>query len=236
MEHQATTRGGEARELPVGRLASFEDDEGPDLGSLLSRVPARRPADGDAAEAQPPAPPAPPPTPADNAGTATVRDQAPPSTGHPDQPPPEKKVGHATKTGKRGGKPATTPRHSEGKNRIRSSSVHIPAALVDKIVAERNRSGRSNGQIVIAAIEAAHSRLADLIAPPEGSGGTLFQQRSSRVARTVDGPLTPLNVRLFEDDYTIIDRLVAQFGAFSRGHLITAALTDYLSGDTTPPE
>ena len=83
--------------------------------------------------------------------------------------------------------------------------------------------------IVIAAIEDAHPRLAQLIAPPQGSGGTLFQQRSSRVVRTVDGPLTALNVRLFEDDYDIIDRLVAQYGAFSRGHLITAALTNYLT-------
>ena len=46
-------------------------------------------------------------------------------------------------------------------------------------------------------------------------------------SRLSDGPLTPLNVRLFEQDYVVIDELVARFGAFSRGDLISTALTAY---------
>jgi hypothetical protein len=219
MAEPAPASTGQAQEFPAGRLASFEDDtDGPDLGMLLARrvQPSRGSANGSSD-----------PTPDRVQATPPETLMGPASPGGPTTDgPASSRAARGSSTSKA---PSTTPRHSEGKNRIRSSSVHIPAALVDKIVAERERSGRSNGQIVIAAIEAAHPRLGQLIAPAEGAGGALFQQRSSRVVRTMDGPLTPLNVRLFEDDYEIIDQLVAQFGAFSRGHLITAALTDYLT-------
>jgi hypothetical protein len=39
--------------------------------------------------------------------------------------------------------------------------------------------------------------------------------------------LTALNIRLYEDDYDILDQLVTTHGASSRGHLATVALTTY---------
>lgn len=126
-----------------------------------------------------------------------------------------------------GAQPDPAPAHSERQNRIRSSSVHIPAPLIERIVAERTRDGHSNGEIVIAALEYAHDRLGELIARRGATGGGLFASRTSRGKRLSDGPLTPLNVRLFEQDYVVIDELVARFGAFSRGDLISTALTAY---------
>ena len=222
--------GGAAQELPAGRLRSFEDDDdAPDLGSLLSRRAPRQTEETEpvAAAAKQPAPrrrPAAPPAaapattvpPVKNRGstTSTKPGRGPrprPRTPQAQQPPPE-----ATEAGQQG-----------RQNRIRSSSVHIPAALLDRVIAERDRTSRSNGELIIAAIEQTHSELPALIGRRESTGGGLFASRSSRGARLSDGPLTPLNVRLFEADYRVIDDLVTQFGAYSRGHLISTALTAY---------
>ena len=63
---------------------------------------------------------------------------------------------------------------STAQNRIRSSSVHIPAALLDHVIAERARSNRSNGEIIIAAIEQTHAALPTLIGQRAPTGGGLF--------------------------------------------------------------
>lgn len=114
---------------------------------------------------------------------------------------------------------------------IRASNVHIPVSLIEGI--ERRRASRqfSNGELVIDALEKAYPRLADLISRREPAGGTLFETRATRAVRTSDGPLTPLNIRLREADFEVIDSLVDRFGAYSRGHLITVALTEYLRAD-----
>ncbi len=113
---------------------------------------------------------------------------------------------------------------------IRSSTVHIPVALLPKVTDERGRTGRSNGEIVIVAIESTQDRLGTLIGTADVTGGSLFARRPSRGARRSDGPLTALNVRLYEEDYAVLDDLVAAHGASSRGHLITTALTAYFAG------
>jgi len=230
--------GGAAQELPAGRLRSFEDDDAaPDLASLLSRRAPRQPAETEpvdapaaakqpAARRRPTAPPvaAPatsvPPVKRRGSASSTEPARAPrarPKAPQAQQPPPE-----AAEAGQQG-----------RQNRIRSSSVHIPAALLDRVIAERDRTSRSNGELIIAAIEQTHSELPALIGRRESTGGGLFASRSSRGARLSDGPLTPLNVRLFEADYRVIDDLVTQFGAYSRGHLISTALTAYF--DALPP-
>lgn len=117
---------------------------------------------------------------------------------------------------------------AERKNRIRSSSVHIPATLIPKIIAERSNTGRSNGEIVIVALEQTYPKLGELVGERGETGGGLFELRSSRGARVANGPLTPLNIRLREEDFDVIDRLVAETSAYSRGHLISTALTAYL--------
>ena len=117
-------------------------------------------------------------------------------------------------------------------SKVRASNVHIPVTLLDPIAAVKKRKGLSNGEIIISAIEATYADLADLIHPSPTAGGHLFAARHSRVSRGSDGPLTPLNYRLRGEDYLTLDRLVEQFGASSRGHLITVALTAYFRADT----
>jgi hypothetical protein len=109
--------------------------------------------------------------------------------------------------------------------------VHIPVDLINKITRRREETGWSNGEIVIAALEHVRDQLGELISRRTPAGGGLFAARASRGARLVDGPLTALNIRLYEQDYATIDALVEQYGAFSRGHLISVALTNYLTRD-----
>lgn len=118
---------------------------------------------------------------------------------------------------------------SRSRAAIRSSTVHIPVALLPQVTEERRRSGRSNGEIVIVAIESTQERLGALIGTADVTGGSLFARRPSRGTRRSDGPLTALNVRLYKQDYDVLDDLVAAHGASSRGHLITTALTAYFA-------
>lgn len=124
--------------------------------------------------------------------------------------------------------PATGEPGTHGlESKVRASNVHIPVTLLEPIAAVKKQKGLSNGEIIISAIEATYADLQDLIHPSPTAGGHLFAARHSRVSRGNDGPLTPLNYRLRGEDYLTLDRLVEQFEASSRGHLITVALTAY---------
>lgn len=123
--------------------------------------------------------------------------------------------------------PAVDPGTQGLESKVRASNVHIPVTLLEPIAALKKQKGLSNGEIIISAIEATYADLKDLIHPSATAGGSLFAARHSRVPRGSDGPLTPLNYRLRGGDYLTLDRLVDQFEASSRGHLITVALTAY---------
>ncbi|SDY76712.1 hypothetical protein SAMN05661080_04542 [Modestobacter sp. DSM 44400] len=112
-------------------------------------------------------------------------------------------------------------------NKLRASNVHIPANFMPRLTKARSERRLSNGEWVIAALEATHDQLGSLIRA-EPTGGSLFAPRATRAARTYDGPLTPFNIRLREADYTVIDELVVTFRASSRGHLITVAFDAFL--------
>lgn len=112
---------------------------------------------------------------------------------------------------------------------VRPSNVHIPVALLEPLEAKCRVDGLSHGEMIIVAIESTYERLADLVNPAATAGGSLFAPRRSRASRSTDGPLTPLNYRLREADFATLDSLVDQFGASSRGHLITAALKGYFA-------
>lgn len=115
-------------------------------------------------------------------------------------------------------------------DRIRPSNCHVPVALIEPLEALCSRTGMSHGDAIIAAIEHAYPRFAELIEPAGITGGNVFAPRpASRTARHAHRPLTPLNYRLREADFRTLDDLVEFFGASSRGHLITVALTDYLA-------
>lgn len=191
---------GTAHELPAGRLASFEDDD-TDFASILGS----RPRAAAAPAPTPVTPTTPPPAAAKPVqAKKTPAQKARPSSTQAPTPP-------------------ATPKHSERANVIKSSSVHIPLPLHAQTLTYRDEHGMSNGQVVIAAIEYANPQLKDLI-HPGATGGGLFAQRATKGTRLNEGPLTPLNVRLYEADYEVIDGLVKDTGAFSRGHLITVSL------------
>lgn len=237
---------GAARALPTGRLTDFEDDPAPDMATLLSPR-ARRPdatpdvpAGPDAAG--PPAQellvaPAPgqsdpeaeqatvsPPTGNENGTAAAAAAEDLPATG-PDVMP-------AAPAGP--SPPAAAPAR---RNRIKPSTVHVPARLMPAIRTDRENTSRSNGELVIAAIEGCHAQLAELLGRrPAPTGGALFASRASRGARLSDGDLTPLNVRLYEADWEVIDTLVAQYQAFSRGHLISTALLHFFDLPSRPQD
>ena len=227
---------GQAQELPTGRLASFEEDDESDFASILG---PRRGAskDADAATEPPSANHTRKKTAGDDQGPAVTTD-APHGA-----PAPATRAQKKSATTAQNATEAPTsatpvkesaggtevPAYSKRQNEIRSSSVHIPAQLLEKLVAFRDEHGMSNGQVVIAAIEKAHPKLPELIHPVTAGGGGLFAQRATRGVRTTEGPLTPLNVRLYTQDYEVIDRLVEEFGAYSRGHLVTVSLTEFFS-------
>ncbi|TDD72267.1 hypothetical protein E1262_02800 [Jiangella aurantiaca] len=115
---------------------------------------------------------------------------------------------------------------------IKPSVVHVPSSLLSLVAAERQRSGRSNGQILIDAIEAGHEHLVKLHNESNSIGGRLFTARTAKPQLPVAQPLSPLNIRLYKQDYEVLDRLVTELGAGSRSRLATLALAHYLDRST----
>ena len=187
------------RALPTGRYTEFEslDDGDGDLRSLLGAHPGGR-----RPRAARPA-----------SEAVTVAEPAPAPPGATTTPTPTPTVQQPTAT------PA---------GRTRTTSIHVRSALMGQIVHERETTGRSNGAIIIAALEAAHPHLGELLGPVgEPAGGALFAARPTHVPRTIEGTVSPLNVRLFEADFEVLDSLVATSGARSRSHLVDTALGHY---------
>lgn len=204
---------GAAHEVEPGRLAAFEDAETPDLTFSLLRRPGRPPRSV----------PSPVTAVPESSGTA-AHDVAQVETA-PERPTRVKKA--AAK--KQAPAPTPDPGTKGPESRVRPSNVHIPVALLEPIAQMKKTQGLSNGEIIISSIEGTYADLKDLIHPAPTAGGNLFASRRSRASRANDGPLTPLNYRLREADYATLDQLVDELGASSRGHLITVALTAYLS-------
>jgi hypothetical protein len=204
---------GTAHEVEPGRLTAFEDAGGPDVTFNLPPRPGR-------ARQLVPSP-------------VTEPSERPGPTAHSValvETVPERPI-RSEKAAARKKAPAPTPDPgTKGpESRVRPSNVHIPVALLEPIARTKSDHGLSNGEIIISSIEGTYADLKDLIHPAVTAGGNLFASRRSRASRANDGPLTPLNYRLREEDYATLDRLVDEFGASSRGHLITVALTAYLS-------
>lgn len=235
---------GQAREFPAGRLAAGLAGDDDELGLDQILRPRARPKKAAAAPQEQSAPAGP------EAGEKEPGDELT-SRGHShvdEESPldsavePDALSDALPPRGTRATPPAVTPPTRRGRGgrppeiaagppeAIKASTVQIPVSLLPDIKTTREAQGLTNGEIIIEAIEGTHERLRDLIHPPT-TGGTLFAARSTKSNRSVDGPLAPLNVRLRNADWEVIDRLVVDVDAFSRGHLITVCLKAYYSRD-----
>lgn len=200
-------RSGAAREVPKGRLASFEDEPAPTF-ALPPRPGQARPAATVAAE--------------------TAAEEAPPAGTGVDAT--DETPGHLDETGATTTDPGLPGGAVEVGGPVRASNVHIPAELLDAFNTAKASHKLSNGELIITAIEATYEELQRQLRPPSATGGSLFAPRVSRPPRLpAKGPVTPVNYRLRPDDYATLDRLVRDLGASSRSHLISEALRTYLS-------
>lgn len=200
-----TSGSGSAREIPPGRLSNFEDVPVEDTPAPL--LPPRRTSTSQTTKA------------AERPRRAAEPPAAPPGPSTPSD----------------SSQAAAEAAQKGPEDKVRPSNVHIPVALLEPLVSKCKADGLSHGEVIIVAIENAYPRLKDLIHPAATAGGGLFASRRSRASRKNDGPLTPLNYRLREADFATLDQLVDEFGASSRGHLITAALSDFFSDHPSAP-
>lgn len=126
--------------------------------------------------------------------------------------------------------PATNNPSGRGlDDRVKPSNVHVSVELIEPFSAWCKRMGLSHGEGIIYILEATNDQLPQLINPPATAGGNLFASRRSHPARPAEGPRTPLNYRMRNEDFAILDQLVEEHGAISRGHLISTAITAHLN-------
>ncbi|GIG29283.1 hypothetical protein [Cellulomonas marina] len=123
--------------------------------------------------------------------------------------------------------------------------VHVPADLVPLFTERRDQEGTSNTLLVFDAIDALvdpgspepYARLRDAISADVigDQPASLFSRAPRRARPTNDGPRarSQLMLRMSEENRAVIEQLVEQTGALDRSHLITVALTHYLTPPTT---
>jgi len=217
---RSPVNGGVARGLPAGHLRDFEDGAPADLSGILPpRVasPAARNRQADQIHVE-----------EGREAGATARSGTGDGAPDPVAAAAPKSRRRRTASTSQPARPQAPPGSKGPEDRIRASNVHIPVALLGLIADKKSAAGLSNGELVIAALEACHDQLGDLVGQRGATGGSLFATRMTRGVRMSDGPLTAFNIRLQLRDYAVIDELVERHGAYSRGHLVTAALTEYL--------
>ncbi len=128
---------------------------------------------------------------------------------------------------------AVAPTPDEGtkgpEDRTRASNVQLPTSLYEQVEAKCLQRKLTHGELILVAVESTYDRLKELIHPNETIGGKLFAARASNSNPTSEaGFKTPMNYRLREGDFAVLDHVATEFSARSRNHLIVAALTGYL--------
>ena len=127
---------------------------------------------------------------------------------------------------------AERPRsESGGHSKVKPSNTHVPTWLIRHVTERCEQDGLSHGELIIVAIEAVYDRLGELLRPAAVAGGSVFKERRPRPRNAQQGPLSPLNYRLRQEDFQTLDELVEKFGASSRGHLISVALREFLKAE-----
>jgi len=223
-------RSGAAREVPKGRLASFEDAPAPTFALPPRPGQARKGAPGSTERDVEEAPAARKDTGSVDAGSL---DAGSTDVNSADGGSVVEESGHDGPDTSTTPVPVPSAGTGEAAGPVRASNVHIPAELLDAFNAAKASQKLSNGELIITAIEATYEELQRQLRPPSATGGSLFAPRVSRPPRLpAKGPVTPVNYRLRPDDYATLDRLVRDLGASSRSHLISEALRTYLSRTT----
>ena len=105
--------------------------------------------------------------------------------------------------------------------------VRLPPELYAGLVARANATGQSHGNVVLDAIEDAHTNqvLESLLAPKGDDGGGLFARTQTRGLAEAR---VPVEIRLRVKAVEQLDNLVRSYGAASRTALILAALEYHL--------
>lgn len=130
--------------------------------------------------------------------------------------------------------PATQPKSAESTGGTRRVAFRLEPDLHARLVSHAKQGDTTHGNIVLDAIEAAHSahKLADMIAAatsvtqPVSSG--LFVRSAPRGAAK---PSIPVEVQLHAQAVEQIDQFVAEYGADNRTQLIVVALQHHLDAD-----
>jgi hypothetical protein len=109
--------------------------------------------------------------------------------------------------------------------------IYVRASVRDRLrQAANTQPGATHTDLVLAALDATHDRLAGRFQATIASPTSLFSGRTSRRRLRHEEPQVQLSVRPWADDLAIIDRLVEEMAAPSRSALVDAALDSYLPG------
>lgn len=147
---------------------------------------------------------------------------------------------------KRSTKPTTPPQSTSSpatKAPKRPSNMHLDTDLVAPLQAMRAENKTLDiGIIIVMALEDAYAdnALDAWFDHPVQAGGGLFAARTSIASRIRDEgrDVTPMNYRMTDSDYQVLDQLKDQYGAPSRSALISVALRHYFTtqGLLTPQD
>jgi hypothetical protein len=113
-----------------------------------------------------------------------------------------------------------------------SSGVRTIVAYISVPVRERlrvNAGDLTYTEVVLAALDATHAKLADRFTAATRPANSLFAGPVRSTPRRHEEPHVQVSLRPMGDDLAVIDRLVEEMNASSRSALINAALDEYLS-------
>jgi hypothetical protein len=126
---------------------------------------------------------------------------------------------------------APTPLRGDTEGGTITTIVYLPAEVLQQLRQARLRSGQTYTELVLDALDATHTRLADLLAaadrPQTRPAGSLFVG-ARRAAPATAQPKAQITLRPRASDAETIDALARDHGT-NRSKLVTIALTAHLA-------
>jgi hypothetical protein len=107
--------------------------------------------------------------------------------------------------------------------------VYLPVGVRSRLRERAAATGRSHTQLVFDALNATHTRLAEVVGGAEPDGGTdgiFLSQRSGRRRHREDR--VQVSIRPHPANLAVIDELAARHTTGNRSALIAAALDEFL--------